>query len=118
MGGSLFAKVDGKKRNLSLYLVQEGYGRLLRYSAEKSPYADDLFAAETNAKNSKLRVWENYVEQVKVDKEDTEVTVKSYTARMTYIDSAQEFYIAATGPETQKIEDGLKALSEKYGDKP
>merc|ERR1712224_495948 len=37
---------------------------------------------------------------------------------MTYIDSAQEFYIAANGPTTQKIEDGLKALSEKYGEKP
>ena len=116
--GSLFAKVDGKKRNLSLYLVQEGYGRLIRYSAERSPYADELFAAENACKNSKLRIWENYVEQVKVEKEDTQATVKSYTAKMTYIDSAQEFYIAATGPESTKIDDGMKALSEKYGDKP
>jgi len=116
--GSLFAKVDGKKRNLGLYLVQGGFGRLLRYSAERSPYADELFAAEKAAKNSKLRVWENYVEQVKVDKQDKEVTVKSYTARMTFVNSAQDFCVAVTGPESKKIDAGLAALSELYGDKP
>ena len=116
--GSLFAKVDGKKRNLSLYLVQQGYGRLIRYSAERSPYYDELIAAESAAKNSKLRTWENYVEQVKVERDDADVTVKSYTAKMTFIDSAQEFYLATTGAESKKIEAGLAALAEKYGDKP
>jgi len=115
--GSLFAKIDGKKRNLSLYLVEQGYGRLLRYSAERSPYADELFANEAAAKKSKLRIWENYVERVYVDREEEQVSVKSYSARMTYIASAKEFYISAS-EESDALAKGLAALSEKYGDKP
>merc|ERR1719201_1425139 len=72
---------------------------------------------EAAAKKSKLRIWENYVERVYVDREEEQVSVKSYSARMTYISSAKEFYISAS-EESDALAKGLAALAEKYGDKP
>merc|ERR1712051_520031 len=107
-------KIDGKKRNLSLYLVEQGFGRLLRFSAERSPYADELFALEKAAKDSKLRIWENYVERVREDPTETETKVESYNARIAYIESGQEFYLTRRNDLIQTIESQLAA----YADKP
>merc|ERR1712037_384611 len=46
-----------------------------------------------------------------------QVSVKSYSARMTFINSGKEFYLSAA-EESDALVKGLAALSEKYGDKP
>merc|ERR1711892_651357 len=45
--------------NLSLHLVQEGFASM-HFTADRSPYANQIKNAEDNAKNAKKRIWTNY----------------------------------------------------------
>lgn len=60
--------------NLSFALVKEGFASI-RVS-EKSPYSSTLKSAEDAAKQQRLRIWKDYVEEKeerKVDEEETPV---------------------------------------------
>lgn len=55
--------VDGV--NVSVSLVEGGLAKLF-YTAENSPYYRELDTAESSAKQAKLGIWANYVEEIKV----------------------------------------------------
>lgn len=51
--------------NMSVSLVESGLAKRF-YTAETSPYCRELEVAESSAKQAKLGVWANYVEEIRV----------------------------------------------------
>lgn len=70
--------VDGV--NMSVSLVQAGLAKLY-YTAENSPYYRELETSESSARQAKLAIWANYVEEIKVSYDQPiRVAVHEYTA--------------------------------------
>ncbi|XP_056643670.1 staphylococcal nuclease domain-containing protein 1 [Diorhabda sublineata] len=57
--------------NMSVALVKEGFASV-HFTGEKSQYASLLKSAEDSAKAQKLRIWKNYVEVEKEEKQEEE----------------------------------------------
>jgi len=74
--GSLFATINGIKKNIAVQLLELGYVRINDYSADQSPYRDELYEAEEKARTAKINIWENYVPEVK---KEVEVVVNKST---------------------------------------
>jgi len=74
--GALFATINGIKKNLAVQLLELGYVRINDYSADQSPYKNELYEAEEKAKAAKINIWENYVPETK---KEVEVVVNKST---------------------------------------
>lgn len=57
--GNFIGYLFVENTNLSLHLVQEGFASM-HFTADRSPYANQIKNAEDNAKNAKKRIWTNY----------------------------------------------------------
>jgi len=57
--GNFIGYLFVENSNLSLHLVQEGFASM-HFTADRSPYANQIKNAEDNAKNAKKRIWTNY----------------------------------------------------------
>ena len=75
--GALFATINGIKKNVAVQLLELGYVRINDYSADQSPYRNELYEAEEKAKAAKINIWENYVPETK--KEEVEVVINKST---------------------------------------
>lgn len=53
-------KERSQRENLTVSLVQQGLAKVHAYSAESLSYANQLFAAEEEAKSSRKNVWSDY----------------------------------------------------------
>lgn len=58
--GSLFLTSAGSKKNLAVWLLEQGLGFVHGFSASQSPFASQLYDAEKNAKTARLGVWKDY----------------------------------------------------------
>jgi len=67
--GALFADINGIRKNIAVELLELGYVRINDYSANQSPYKNELFDAEDKAKAAKINIWENYVPETKKEAE-------------------------------------------------
>jgi len=67
--GALFATINGIKKNIAVQLLELGYVRINDYSADQSPYKNELYDAEEKARSAKINIWENYVPEVKKEAE-------------------------------------------------
>lgn len=52
------------KHNIGCDLLKDGYAELMRYSAEKSKYADKIMAAANKGRAAKVRCWQDFEERM------------------------------------------------------
>jgi staphylococcal nuclease domain-containing protein 1 len=77
-------------------LLDRGLGQVVPFSAKRSPHCNELLAAEQRAKNGKIGLWENYVEEVVVagdDDEETQVVKGQMNVKVTEVADAVTFYL-------------------------
>ena len=117
--GSLF---HGKS-NLAVDLLKDGLAEVVDFSARKSPHAQELFAAEAEAKTNKRGIWENYVPPA--NEEKTAVTADSdaleqpadgkelVAVSVTEIEDANDFYVHFVGDKgVEFVESKLREFGE------
>lgn len=119
--GSIFHN----RTNLAVDLLQQGYATIFGFSAAKSPYSKDLYAAERSAKEARKGVWKDYVEPTPEERaamaangEDDGETKESgpteRTARITEIVDAGDFYVQWIGDKNAElVEKALAAVAEQ-----
>lgn len=120
----------GNRQNLAVELLRAGFGQIVGFSAQRSPHADELYAAEKIAKDAKLKFWENYVEKppeepTSVDSEENAETTHSTSNRnefkvnITEITDAASFYVHVVGDtDLKKVEEQMAVFSESIPDAP
>jgi len=59
---NLFGTVVFAKGSITAKLLEQGFGKLVPWSASLTPDAAKLAAAQAQAQKQKLRIWKNYVE--------------------------------------------------------
>jgi len=116
--GSLFVN----RTNLAVDLLQQGYAQIFGYSAKKSPYAQELYQAERQAKAERRGVWKDYVEPVREEKtresaddESDERSSDDKTdrrAKITEIVDCTDFFISFIG---DKNAEAIAAALEEIG---
>jgi staphylococcal nuclease domain-containing protein 1 len=112
--GTLFVKGE----NINHSLVSQGLASVFRSSAEKSKHGEQLFAAQRQARDQKLNMWENFVERKRDEKaeeeeEDFEVKNELLRVTLTEITSAAQFYCSiANDANAAKVEATLKEFTE------
>lgn len=101
---TIFVNIDGARKNLNLELLKRGYGRVVRWSADKSKLRGQLYDASDAARESKIGVWENYVPRSRETEEGAEEggATKEGTQRVhvSHINDARSFYITVDDDET------------------
>lgn len=119
--GSLFIN----RQNLAVDLLQQGYASIFGFSAAKSPYAKDLYAAERQAKEARKGIWKDWVEptpeekaamgeQYGDDDESKESGSAERTARITEIVDVADFFLQFTGDKNlEAVEKALQAVGEQ-----
>ena len=119
--GSLFHN----RTNLAVDLLQQGYASIFGFSAAKSPYSKDLYAAERQAKEARKGIWKDYVEPTPEEKaamgasydgddskEDASSGVER-VAKITEIVDAGDFYVQFVGDKNaEAIAAALAAVAE------
>ncbi|XP_033101620.1 staphylococcal nuclease domain-containing protein 1-like [Anneissia japonica] len=101
--------VEGQ--NHSVKLVENGLSKV-HFTAERSNYYAQLQVAEEAAKKTKLKVWENFVEQPKVTVvEETERKTNYKPIIVTELGKELSFYAqhTDTGPQLEKLMEQLRA---------
>jgi len=102
--------------NLSLHLVQEAFASM-HFTADRSPYANQIKNAEDNAKNAKKRIWTNYVpdDSVAVEEEEKDALNEdrkvNYTeVLVTEVTDEGKFYACnvSDGAALEKLMDNLR----------
>ena len=59
--GALYYQKGKNKRNLlAAEILENGYGKILHFSAERSSTYDELLSSEAIAKDARLNVWKNF----------------------------------------------------------
>ena len=124
--GSLFLG----KLNLGVELLKEGLASLVEFSARKSPYSAELFAAEADAKAQKRGVWEHWTPPAEEEKKDgaaagdaLDSTASSVTdsagasdyvpVKVTEIEDANDFYVHfANDSKVDFVESKLREFGE------
>ncbi|KAI9146255.1 tudor domain-containing protein [Paraphysoderma sedebokerense] len=69
VGGFIGTMIVGGSQNVAVLLLEQGLATVHEYSAEQTPYTNELFAAQRKAKIDMKGVWLNYEES----KEETPV---------------------------------------------
>ena len=104
-------------QNLAVMLLEAGLAKIFGFSAQRSTYYTDLLEAETKAKEQKLKLWENYVEQVEVSEGEASVKGLKDVMEVHIVDvsDAVSFYVRL--PEDPNIEIVEKRMVE-YNESP
>lgn len=113
--GAMIGKATIAGKNLAVELVKVGLATVHHYSAEKLHYYKDLCNAEELAKKERLRLWKNYVEEVKEETEElieearedqkSERTVDFKTVHVSEITSeVTKFYVQYTNDREKFLE--------------
>ena len=115
--GSVFVGHGAQRQNIGVVLLQKGLGSTIPAAAEKSPYADELFAAEDEARKEKRGVWKHVKER-----EEAEETVKEtqqfIQLKVCDISDGNTFYIHAHDDHEslEKVEEEMKQMKEEFGE--
>merc|ERR1739844_808332 len=115
--GNFIGYLFVENSNLSLHLVQEGFASM-HFTADRSPYANQIKNAEDNAKNAKKRIWTNYSgeeDTVAIEEEEraalNEERKVDYTeVLVTEVTDDGKFYACnvADGTALEKLMDNLR----------
>jgi len=110
--GSLFHN----RSNLAVDLLQQGYASIFGFSAAKSPYSKELYAAERAAKDARRGIWKDWVEPTPEEKaaqgqfgdeydEDAKEAAGSAdrVARITEIVDCSDFFVQFIGDKNAAI---------------
>ncbi|XP_005100071.2 staphylococcal nuclease domain-containing protein 1 [Aplysia californica] len=99
-GGNFIGWLFVEGVNLSVALVEAGLAGV-HFTAEKSPFYKSMVDKEAKAKEAKLKIWANYVEEkeVKVEEEPAERKVNYNKVVVTEVTDNLTFYV-------QKVENG------------
>merc|ERR1712025_224135 len=115
--GNFIGYLFVENTNLSLHLVQEGFASM-HFTADRSPYANQIKNAEDNAKNAKKRIWTNYTEEEEsIEKEEEKAAlnedrkVKYTEVLVTEVTDEGKFYACNVSDGTD-----LENLMEKLRD--
>ena len=57
---TVFAAIDGQRKNLNLEVLKRGFGRVVRWSADKSRLRSQLYDASDAARDARIGLWETY----------------------------------------------------------
>nr|QBI71269.1 ebna2 binding protein P100 [Daktulosphaira vitifoliae] len=118
-GGSMIGWLFIGNTNLSLALVKEGLAKVHR-SAERSEYFKQLQQAEKEAKDKKLNLWKNYVEEPeesnnntsKPEKEDTVKERKTNYSEVLVSEISPELHVfvqpVSEGPKLENLMDNMR----------
>ncbi|XP_063970734.1 staphylococcal nuclease domain-containing protein 1-like [Lytechinus pictus] len=104
-GGNLIGWLFVDGVNLSVSLVEQGLSKM-HFTAERSNYSRQISDAENKAKSSKLKVWEDYVEQVEtVQVEETERKPKYVKILVTEVGKELDFFAqyVESGPKFEQL---------------
>jgi len=107
--GSMFLN---NRVNLAVDLLQQGYASIFGFSAAKSPYSRELFAAEREAKEARRGLWKDWVEPTADEKsatgEDDDSKGESGSSqerqvKITEIVDVSDFYLQYVGDKNAEI---------------
>lgn len=115
-------------KNFALTLLEEGYARVFQQSAERSSSYKEMLAAETKARDQRLRIWKNWTPpkdqpeatEEKVEQEETPTNEQQLIpVTVTEIIDPAKFYVQVAGDKTLDfIKSEMKKFAETQGDKP
>lgn len=103
------------RTNLAVDLLQQGYASIFGFSAAKSPYAKDLYAAERSAKEGRKGMWKDWVEPTPEEKaamgasyddeesKDSSSGPSQRTVKITEIVDASDFFIQYVGDKNAEL---------------
>lgn len=102
----VMVNIDGRSRSLNLELLKRGYGRVVRWSAEKSKNRSSFYDASDIARDSRIGIWENYVPKVRNENgEEAEGTniglVGKQQVHVSHIDDGSSFYLTIDSEDTK-----------------
>jgi staphylococcal nuclease domain-containing protein 1 len=116
--GSVFLN---NRTNLAVDLLQQGYASIFGFSATKSPYSKELYAAERQAKDAKKGIWLNYVEPTPEEKaangdfnddDSKDSGPVDRVARITEIVDCSDFFVQWVGDKNaESVEKALAAVA-------
>uniref|UniRef100_A0A7S3GBZ8 Uncharacterized protein n=1 Tax=Palpitomonas bilix TaxID=652834 RepID=A0A7S3GBZ8_9EUKA len=93
--GAFIGTVYVNKKNFAVTLAAEGFAKLRPYY-DKLPYAAELESAVEEAKASKRKIWENYVEEKPAEKEE-QVVEEYVKVEVTEVVDGVTFYATRKG---------------------
>lgn len=107
-------------QNLSVALLEKGLAQIAHFSAERNPYYQAMLKAETDAKEAKLKIWENYVEEPVIqegDEENTKGLKDQMEIQVTEVNDATTFYFRVVGDSAaEKVESAMAAFNDAVPD--
>lgn len=111
-GGNYIGWLFIEKKNLSEMLVEEGLSSV-HVTAESSKFYHQLSTAQESAKQKKLKIWENFVEEAKESKEDDQQQERLVDYKPVMISEVSRdgtFYgqYCSDGPALEKLMDNLR----------
>ena len=119
--GALYYKTGKNKRKLlAAELLENGYGKILHFSAERSSTYDELLSSEAIAKDARLNVWKNFdaeeEERLRAANAEVSNTTPSTECRdvvISHMNDASDFYLHYTLSEKDYLKD-LTAKMKAY----
>jgi staphylococcal nuclease domain-containing protein 1 len=103
--GSIFVPVSGKMENFAVLLLKQGLSTIHEFSAQQSPYKNQLFEAETEAKNAKRNIWSTYDPEAELlaEKLTNAEVVESKIVEIVVCEiKKNSLYVQVMGPGTLK----------------
>lgn len=119
-GGSFLGSLFLNGTSLGVQLLEQGFA-WCSPSVDRSPYCQQLQAAEQKAKSAKLRVWANYDEEAEARKleeakaADAKATPRVVQVEAQHVTSGDTFYVHMLGDEAKPLND-LRAKTMAGGD--
>lgn len=104
--GSIFVSISGKMENFAALLLKEGLSTIHEFSAQQSPYKNQLYEAETEAKNAKRNIWSTYDPEADLlaEKMANSEVVESKIVEIVVCEiKNNSLYVQLVGPGTLKI---------------
>ncbi|KAI9299095.1 hypothetical protein K502DRAFT_298660 [Neoconidiobolus thromboides FSU 785] len=110
--GSLFIN----KTNLAVRLLENGLATIFEVSADQSAYSNQLYAAETNARNKKLKIWTTIKEEDYEEEDDDIEKLKSQKIErvklvVSEIVDGNKFYVQIVNQEIELLEKMMAEFS-------
>ena len=115
--GPLWVGKGGQRRNVALELLRRGLGSLIPAVAERSPMADELAAAESEARSSRRGLWRDVEEEAEAEvqaeagEEVVEVTVCDVVDGRTFA-----VHVNDDRRALEQMERSLAAIKEEHGE--
>eukprot|EP01138_Halocafeteria_seosinensis_P007850 gb/GECG01008020.1/.p1 GENE.gb/GECG01008020.1/~~gb/GECG01008020.1/.p1 ORF type:complete len:921 (+),score=174.17 gb/GECG01008020.1/:1-2763(+) len=115
--GSLFVGSGGQRQNVGVALLQKGYGSIIPAAARNSPYADELFEAEEEARTAKRGVWTHVAEKEEAE-EAAHESQQFIQLRVCDVLDGNCFFVHAQDDmeNLRKVEEEMRQMKEEHGE--